>query len=463
MNVVVVTPGHPGPDMKSLPPSLTAPYLAALATPYADDIKVIDLAVSEINPKDQLPDVALLTSTMAQFAQIYEIAKDYKNKGTTVILGGPYASLAYDFDSRIKEVADCVVLGEGEKALPQALEDLANGRLRSTYSMPVDSLEGIPFSRLDLLDHRKYYYVTTVIGTRGCVNNCAYCSIKDLYGHKYLKRPVDEVVEEIKYQTSRPNIGWLDRKCLMFWDDNPHCDLDWFHELLEKMIPLKKWWLSQMCLNVADNKETVKLMKASGCKGIFVGIESVSKESLAAQNKVEINTVDQYVRQARTLLDHGINVIGALMFGFDEDTLKSLFSDTLELMEKMGLTLLQPHIVTPYPHTEYYRKLEAEGRLITKEEKYYNGYTLVHHPARISAGALQEGFIDVRKKFYSFDSILKRMAKHNVYKFPEFLIENIIYFRPNYQAIPGVDIEPWLRFLKSMSTIGDAHKNINNY
>ncbi len=49
----------------------------------------------------------------------------------------------------------------------------------------------------------------------------------------------------------------------------PHCDLDWFHDLLEKMIPLKKWWLSQVCLNVADNEETVKLMKASGCKGSF--------------------------------------------------------------------------------------------------------------------------------------------------------------------------------------------------
>ncbi len=450
MKVVVVTPGHPGPDWKSLPPALTAPYLAALATPYAEDIRIVDLAVEEIDREAPLPDIALLTSTMAQFTQVFEIGEYYRKKGTTVILGGPYASLAYDYDDRIKDVADCVVFGEGEKALPQALRDFSAGRLRPAYSMPVDSLRGIPFSRLDLLDPSKYYYSTVIIGTRGCVNSCAYCSIKDLYGHKYLKRPVDELIEEIKFQTSRPNIGWRDRKMVMFWDDNPHCDLDWFHELLEKMIPLKKWWLSQMCLNVANNKETVKLMKASGCKGIFAGIESVSKESLAGQNKAEINSVDQYVLQARTLIDSGINVIGAMMFGFDEDTKESLFNDTLEILEKMGLTLLQSHIVTPYPHTDYYRKLDEENRLITKDEKYYNGYTLVHQPARISPGDLQEGFIHLRKKFYSFDSIIKRMLKHNLFKIPEFLIWNALYYRPNYQAIPGVDVKKWLRYLRTL-------------
>lgn len=184
--------------------------------------------------------------------------------------------MAYDFDPRIKEIADCVVLGEGEKALPRALEDYKKGELQPTYSIPIDSLEGMPFSRLDLLDHTKYHSSTVVIGTRGCIHNCTFCSIGDMYGYKHIKRPVDDVIEEIEFQTSRRKLDWLDRKLIMFWDDNPACDLDWFHELLEKMVPLKKWWLSQMCMHVADNEETVKLMRASGCKGIFVGLESVS-------------------------------------------------------------------------------------------------------------------------------------------------------------------------------------------
>ena len=458
MNIIIVTPGHPGPDRKSLPPASTAPFLAALATPYVKNIKIYDLAVQPFELNGSIPDVALFTTTMAQFDQIYEIAKYLKVRGSTIIIGGPYATLAYDFDPRIKDISDCVVLGEGEKALPMALEDHRSGRLESTYHMPIDSLDGVPFSRLDLLDHSKYYYSTVVFGTRGCVNSCAYCSIRDLYGPKYLKRPVDEVIEEIKFQTSRPNIGWRDRKMVMFWDDNPHCDLDWFHELLEKLIPLKKWWLSQTCLSVADNEETVKLMKASGCKGIFVGIESVSRDSLKGQNKETVNLVENYIRQTRTLLKHGINIVGAMMFGFEQDTKESLFNDTLEIIEKMGLTLLQPHIFTPYPHLEYFKKLNKENRVITREAKYYNGYTLVHEPANIHPADLQEGFIKIRKQFYSLRSIIKRMLKHNLSKFPEFLIENIIFHKANYEAIPGVDVKKWLNYLKSR-TPKNEYKN----
>ncbi len=464
MNIIIVTPGHPGPHRKSFPPSSTAPFLAALATPYGENIKIYDLAVQPFELNGSIPDIALFTTTMAQFDHVYEIARYLKARGSTIIFGGPYATLAHDFDPRIKTISDCVVLGEGEKALPRALEDYGNGKLQPTYHMPIETLEGIPFSRLDLLDHSKYYYSTVVFGTRGCLNSCAYCSIKDLYGHKFLKRPVDDVIEEIKFQASRPNIGWQDRKCVMFWDDNPHCDLDWFHELLEKMIPLKKWWLSQTCLSVADNEETVKLMKASGCKGVFVGIESVSRDSLKGQNKETVNRVDNYIRQTRVLLKHGINIVGAMMFGFEEDTKESLFKNTLEVVEKMGLTLLQNHIFTPYPHLDCFKKLDEENRIITKEAKYYNGYTLVHAPAKIHPADLQEGFINLRKRFFSWRSILKRMLKHNLSKIPEFLIWNTLYHKPNYQAIPGVDVKKWLSHLKNRlpTTMHKTHQKADS-
>lgn len=450
MNIIIVTPGHPGPSRKSLPPSLTAPYLAALATPYVKHIKIYDLGVESFDLYAPIPDIALFTTTMCHSDQVFKIAKYLKGNGSKIIMGGSHATLAYDFDPRIKEIADCVVLGEGEEALPRALKDYKNGKLKPTYTMPVDSLEGIPFSRLDLLDHTKYYSTTAIFGTRGCANKCKFCCIKDMYGHKYLKRPVDEVIEEIKFQTSRPNLNWLDRKFIEFWDDNPACDLDWFHELMEKMIPLKKWWLSQVCFNIADNEETVKLMKASGCRAIFVGIESFSKEALKGQDKDAINLVDQYARQSKTLLKHGIFYLGALMFGFDQDTQKSLFTDTLRHVEKIGVSGLQTHMVTPYPNSDYYKILDKENRLITKQAKYYNGYTVVHRPKNIHPADLQEGFIDIRKKFYSWRSVLKRMMKHRFWKFPEFLAWNAKFYRPNYEVIPDVDIKKWLKYLRTL-------------
>ena len=448
MDLTIVTPGHPGPDRKSLPPALTAPYLAALATPYADKVTICDLGVEAFDSHAPTPEVAMFTTTMAQFDQVYAIAKQLKERGCCIIFGGPYATLAYDVDPRIKEIADSVVLGEGERAVPAALTDYLEGKLQRAYVMPVDSLAGIPFSRLDLLDHRKYYSTTVVIGTRGCANNCTYCSIKDMYGQKYLKRPVDEVIAEIEFQTTRPGLSWLDRKLVEFWDDNPACDLDWFHELLEKLIPMKKWWLSQACLNIADNRETVKLMRASGCKGIFVGIESVSESTLQSQKKETVNCIDNYIRQARTLLKNKINIIAAMMYGFDTDTYESLFVQTPELLEKIGFTLLQSHVVTPYPHSDHFRLLDKENRLITRESKYYNGYTIVHKPRHIHPALLQKEFIKSRKKFYALPSILKRMLKHHWSKMPEFLIWNAMFYRPNYESIHGVDIHRWLKKLE---------------
>lgn len=451
MKVLIITPGHPGPGNKSLPPALTAPYLAALISDETNDIKIIDLAVQRFSMGPQLPDLALLTTTMGQSDHIFDVANKLKSKGVSVILGGPHATLAYDFDDRIREVADCVILGAAEKALPQALRDFAAGRLLKTYRIPVNSLENIPFSRLDLLDHSKYYSVTAIFGTRNCPNRCKYCSIRHMYGNVYLKRPVDEIIEEIRFQTSRPNLKWLDTKLITFWDDNPSADLDWFNELMEKMIPLKKWWLSQMCLNIGKNKETLKLMKASGCKGIFVGLESVSMDSIRAQDKHSVNRVEDYIHLSKSILSGGINIIAATMYGFDQDTKKSLFEDTLNILGQMGVTLLQAHIVTPYPHSEYFKTLRAENRLVTTEAKYYNGYTVVHKPSNISPYDLQKGFVDIRKRFYSYNSIFKRMLQHNVSRRPDFLLWNYMYRKPNYEAIPDVDIDWWMEYLRTLN------------
>jgi radical SAM superfamily enzyme YgiQ (UPF0313 family) len=205
-----------------------------------------------------------------------------------------------------------------------------------------------------------------------------------------------------------------------------------------------------MCLSAADNEETVRLMKASGCKVIFAGLESVSEETLRAQNKETINRVHRYRKQSETLLKHGIFTVGAIMFGFDQDTEDLLFHRTLKVVKEMGLSLLQTHLVTPYPHLDHYKVLDSQDRIITKDTKYYNGYTVVHRPQNIHPADLQEGFIRIRKRFYSLPSILRRMFKHKISKLPEFLFLNALYRTPNYQVIPGVDIKEWLKYLRTL-------------
>lgn len=125
-NVIIITPGHPGPDIKSAPPSLTVPFLAALISDMVAKIKIIDLAVQTFNTLAVDADIALFTTTMGQSDLIFDIAKKLKSQGVTIIIGGPHATLAYNFDKRIAEIADSVILGAGEKALLQAITDYMN-------------------------------------------------------------------------------------------------------------------------------------------------------------------------------------------------------------------------------------------------------------------------------------------------------------------------------------------------
>lgn len=204
-----------------------------------------------------------------------------------------------------------------------------------------------------------------------------------------------------------------------------------------------------MCLNIGKHKDVLKLMRLSGCKGIFVGLESVSHESLKSQNKENVNVIEDYKIMAKNILREKMTIVAATMYGFDQDTNESLFSETLRILTEMGVTALQAHI-TPYPNSEYSKTLLEENRLITQEAKYYNGYTIVHKPSRISPYELQKGFIEIRKKFYSLPCVIKRLFHHNPLAWWNFIFFNIIYHTPNYQAIPGVNINEWLKYLKSI-------------
>ena len=83
---------------------------------------------------------------------------------------------------------------------------------------------------------------------------------------------------------------WWQRKVVWFWDDNLTIKRDFIKKLLEEMVPLKRWWLTQASMDIAKDAELLDFMKASGCIGIFFGIESFGDESLKdahkQQNKV---------------------------------------------------------------------------------------------------------------------------------------------------------------------------------
>jgi radical SAM superfamily enzyme YgiQ (UPF0313 family) len=222
-----------------------------------------------------------------------------------------------------------------------------------------------------------------------------------MYKNKLRKRPVEEVARE--YASFKG-------KVIIFWDDNISADLEYSKKLFKAITPYKKWWSSQASINAGKDDEFLELAAKSGCKQLFLGIESISQMSLNSANK-SFNKVEDYYKIIQKIHSYGISVQAGVVFGFDQDN-KEIFKDTLDFLENAGVQNATFNILTPYPGTPLFERMEAEGRILTYDWSKYNARTeVVYTPKNMSAEELIEGFIWANKRFYSLKSIGKRLSK----------------------------------------------------
>ena len=86
-----------------------------------------------------------------------------------------------------------------------------------------------------------------------------------------------------------------------------------------------------------------------------------------------------YARRVALLHDHGIQVNGSFVFGFDHDR-PDVFARTAEWIEANRLECATFHILTPYPGTPLFRQMEAERRLLHKDWSLYDTGHVVYRP-----------------------------------------------------------------------------------
>jgi radical SAM superfamily enzyme YgiQ (UPF0313 family) len=254
------------------------------------------------------------------------------------------------------------------------------------------------------LFHRKDHAAGVLCATRGCPNSCEFCTLAAMYSRRLKKRPVHEVAREF---------GSFKGKTVIFWDDNIAADLDYAKELCRALIPYRKWWSSQTSVHAGYDDEFLSLAARSGCKQLFLGLESVCQDSLDHAGKT-FNRVEEYRKIIHNIHTHGISVQAGLVFGFDQDT-PAVFDDTLRFLEQNGVQNATFNMLTPYPRTPLFARLEREGRILTRDWDKYNGRTdVVFQPKHMSCEQLQQGFDAVNRRFYSFGSIARRLSRSPV-------------------------------------------------
>ncbi|MGE5702006.1 MAG: B12-binding domain-containing radical SAM protein [Clostridia bacterium] len=377
-------------------PQLTMPLLAAYTPPHWE-VSHTDEIVQQVNFNKKV-DVVGITANTPAAPHAYELAEQFRRKGVTVVIGGPHATL---MPEEVRQHADSVVIGEGELIWPQLLADFEAGVLKASYrSCELPGLQDMPRPRWDLIKGRVYGKGVT-IASRGCPFACDYCTIPQMYQRKMRYRPIEAIVDELRHMPGR---------ALVFWDDNIGANRAYAKELFQAIAPFQRWWTSQATADVAFDDEFLELAANSGCKALFLGLETVSQNSLNHANKRH-NQVAYYAEIIRRLHYYGIAVQAGTVFGFDHDD-KSIFRTTVDFYREIGLDSATISVLIPFPNTPLFHKLEAEGRILTKDWSKYNGKKdVVYQPALMSPEDLLMGMEWAARQFYSIPSIVERMWK----------------------------------------------------
>ncbi len=379
-------------------PIITLPHIATI-TPREHDVKIVNENYSDINYDENVDLVGITCYTMTA-PRVYQIADEFRKRGKKVVLGGYHPTAMPD---EAIQHADSIVKGEAEASWPRLLKDVENGKLKPFYeSDPNFDMAEIPPIRRDLIVLNPM--LGAVQSTRGCSNRCEFCAISSFCGHGIKQRPIKNVVEEI---IKMPN------KLFIFHDPHLTARPQYARELFKEMIKQKvnKSWLANGTTNVLGkiDDEFLNLARKAGCLEWFIGFESVSQKALNGIKKTH-NKVENFKKLIKRLHKHGMAVQGGIIFGFDEDT-PDIFDLTLEKMYDFELDIVEVNILTPYPGTPLFDRLEKEGRIITRDWSKYNQVDVVFKPKNMTEKELLEGARKVAKEFYTIPNIIGRTAK----------------------------------------------------
>ena len=376
-----------------LTPSLALTSLAG-ATPPDWEVKYWDENLLQGPPPwDPFPAVVGITVHLTFAARAYALAGWYRARGARVVLGGLHV---LSCPEEAAPHADALALGEGVQLWPRILRDVEAGTLQPVYRGSFRTpYRDEPAPRRELVPRWGFLTTSSLIATRGCHNRCGFCYLAtERLTMPYQVRDVEQVVAEFRAD---------DQPYGVFIDNNLGSRPEYLRRLCSALRPLEKIWSAAVSIDVTDDPTVIRAMALAGCTGVFVGFESLADENLADAGKKTPRTAD-YARRVALLHDHGIQVNGSFVLGFDHDR-SDVFARTVAWIEENRLECATFHLLTPYPGTPLFRAMEADGRLLHKDWSLYDTAHVVFRPRHMTPEVLAEGYAWCYERLFSHGSI----------------------------------------------------------
>ncbi len=389
-----------GPYWRSIKYSLFPPLGLATLAGHLGDGDEVSIEDEHVEPLrlDDAPDLVVLQVYATSARRAYEIADGYRRRGVRVAMGGLHVT------GRPREAfdhADHLFLGPGDDTFPRFLADLAGGRPARIYRSRVRCLHGLPPPRRDLIHRGLYLVPNTVVASRGCPHHCDFCYKDAFYrgGRSYYTADVDAVLREVDALPGRH---------VFFLDDHLFGDRKFAEALLDGLRGMGRVWQAGGTVQSALAPGLMEKAADAGLRSLFVGFETLAAEGLREQGKTH-NLGRDYDLAARRLHDLGVMINASFVFGMDADD-ASVFARTVDWAVRAGIETATFHILTPYPGTALYRRMEAGGRLLHRNWDLYDTRHAVYRPARMSPGELERGYWQAYRDFYRCGAILRAAA-----------------------------------------------------
>lgn len=382
------------PIKYSLFPPLGLATLAAYL-PDGTEVQLQDEHVESLDLTDD-PDLVIIQVYITNASRAYRYADHYRARGAWVCLGGLHATSLPDEAARH---ADTVFLGPGEDTFPEFLRDFLNGRARPRYHAPLRrSLDDLPPIRRDLIRRDLYLVPNSIVISRGCPHHCDFC-YKDAFfgqGTGFYLRKVDSALAEI---------AAMPGKHVCFLDDHLFGDPRFAGMLFDGMKGMGRVFQGAATVNSLLKPGLLEQAAAAGMRSVFVGFENLDPANLRDHGKVQ-NLHRDYDAVVRRVHDAGLMVNGSFVFGMDADG-PDVFERTVEWAVSRSIETATFHVMTPYPGTILFQRMEAQGRILHRDWDLYDTRHTVFRPARMSATELEDGYWRAYRTFYQWSNILR--------------------------------------------------------
>jgi radical SAM superfamily enzyme YgiQ (UPF0313 family) len=357
-----------------LPPH--GPVVFAATLPKDVEITFIDEALEAIDFNDQADLIGISIMLTSQVKRGWEIADEFRKRGKQVIFGG-IATMLHAEETSLH--ADAVFLGEAEGRMDQVLDDFRNNRLQKVYDYLTDfpPIASVGTARRDILKRQLYNYkgiqmVDLFHASRGCRFNCYPCCVSFLGGREFRPRPIDKVLEEL---------AAIDNNRLYIVDNSLAQDKAWEKQLFREIIPLKKKWC---CHPIEDDDEVLDLAAQAGAWYVYQAI---------------FDTSDFIRDRVKRYHDFGIGVEGSILLGIDDHT-EDEIRRLVDFIQEIELDLAEFTVLTPFPHTQAFADMQAEGRILSYNWDDYTCDKVVFQPKHMSPERLEELCDEAWKIFY---------------------------------------------------------------